>query len=88
MSIFQRIASIFVIAGTWLFACIHQILVWLVSVAQVVTQVRAQVTAVVLQDKSVVLTSHCAQKILASGASLDIYSWILSSESRSIRSGE
>lgn len=87
MSIFQRIASIFVLDGTILFACIHQILVWLVSVAQVVTQVRLQVTAVVLQDKSVVLTSHCVQKILARGASLETYSLIVSKTHLRVHNG-
>lgn len=84
MSIFQRIASIFVLDGTILFACIHQILVCQVTV---VTAVKVQVTAVVLQDKSVALTSPCVQKILARGASLETYSFIVSKTHLRVHNG-
>ena len=87
MSIFHRIASILVVAGTTFQALIHQILVWFVRVVTVVTQVSVQVTAVVLQDNNVALTSQFVQKILAKGQNLETYSSIVSNTHLSVHNG-
>jgi len=81
---FHKIASMFVLVGTKLVACIHQMFVWF---ATVVTVVIVQVTAVVLQASRVALTSHCVQNILARGASLETYSSIVSKTHLRVHNG-
>ena len=87
---FHIVASKFIKAGIWFCAPYQPILVWLVSVEQVVTvvtQVRVQVTAVVLQDKRVALISQFVQNTLAKGQNLETYSSIVSRTHLRVQSG-
>ena len=87
---FHIVASKFIKAGIWFCAQYQPILVWLVSVEQVVTvvtQVNVQVTAVVLQDKRVALISAFVQNTLAKGQNLETYSSIVSRTHLRVQSG-
>ena len=90
---FHIVASKFIRAGIWACAQYQPILVWFVSVEQVVTvvtvvtQVNVQVTAVVLQDKRVALISAFVQNTLAKGQNLETYSSIVSRTHLRVQSG-
>lgn len=86
LSIFARVASIFIKAGIWLFAMTHHIWVWFDTVPTVVTVVTVDTVPAVVRLHAIVIVPVGVTRISArlpstdaSAQSLDTYSNISSS---------